>query len=371
MRVALLWAVLLVPALAAPTAKPEAGEVFLRRVETVLKSDPEFFAWHRGYLAYLDARPDLLSAERAWWDVAIEPSMGASIEVFDEALLGDSTATAGLNAFYDLLARDPALRAETEALQRVEFTERDRRAVVTPALQALRADPDLALRLFQGDMDLGDLAEPIQAFAVMLQQRPGLVKELGDAFGALGAAPLVQTRLLPWWQSLAQKNTVASAYAGLAARFAEAPRRFWAWHARELAWAEDAQARDWARYLYRRARRLPTMGEAYVHYLRGIYARDGARSAAEARYEQAVGDVAVFPPLPAPPVLAPKTLPPTEGDNTALTPRAPGRPERPKPPTPPRMPERPTLEMRKAAPRRAAPDPAAKPGLGYRSEERK
>jgi len=353
---ALLCAAMILPAAAEVDARKAGNEAFLRKAEAAMQADAEFFAWHRGFVDYLDAHPALLSAERAWWDVATEPTMGGAARAFDEALLGDPVATSGLDAFYDLLARDPDLRAQAEALQRVEFTERDRRATVAPALQALRADPDLALRLLSGDMDSSAMAEPLQAFARYLAQRPGLAKELGDAFGALGAAPLAQTRIFPWWQQLTQDGGVAAAYARLAERFAEAPRRFWAWHARELAWAEDAQARDWARFLYRRARWIPGMDDAYVHYLRALYARDGARPAAEARYESTAMAAMAFPPLPAPPTLAPKIVPPPNDDAMRLTPRAPERPAPPMAPARPTMPERPTLELRKATPRSATAD---------------
>lgn len=365
---ALLLLLLSAPWGAAVEPRATTGDAFLRRAEAVMLEDTAFFGLHRGFLDYLDARPALLAAELAWWDVLIEPRMGAAAAGFEEALLADPTATAALDAYYDLLARDPAVRESVDSLQRIELSERTQRNLVAPAMEALRADPDLALRLLQGGLDTDLLGAPLQAFGRLLQSRPALAQELGAAFGAIEQAPLTQTRLRPWWQQLVQRGGVPTAYAALSARFAEAPRRYWAWHQRELGWAADAQARSWARHLYAQARRVPGVGDAYPHYLRALYARDDARGVAESRYD-AQGIVATaFPPLPAPPTLAPKIRDAQADAPERLTPRMPERPDLPKSPARPTEPTRPTLEMRKAKPRAATPDQNTS-GRGRRSEE--
>lgn len=339
MRAALLGALVL-----AQAALAAQDAAFFARAEAAITRDEDFLRLHRGYLAYLEAHPALRDAERAWWDAVIEPTVGAAFSRFDEAVMGDATAEAALDAAYDLIARDQKVRSAVESLQRIEFTQRGAESMLADALRALRADPDLARRLIAQGGAVGGLAQPMRQFADYLGGQPDLVDELGGIFGALGEAPLAGSRLVPWWQQLNTTGAAATAYIELARVFAVAPRRFWAWHARELAWAEDAQARDWARYLYRRARRVDGLGEGYVHYLRALFAVEGRAAQAEAAYEKERGAFTAFPPKIAPPTLAPLPAAPT----VESTPRpfALGVPRTGVRPARPQMPTVPKLEMR-------------------------
>ena len=167
------------------------SDAYFTRTETALAADKDFLALHRGFVAYLQAHPDVAQAERAWWDALIEPTMGAAATQFDEALLGDPTAADALDAAYDLLAREPALREQVDALQRIEFTQPGKRELVSDGLRALRANPDLALRSLSALNAPEDAQGAVTDFLGYLRARQGATIKQS-----------LQKVSRPWWQRL-------------------------------------------------------------------------------------------------------------------------------------------------------------------------
>lgn len=312
----------------------------MAQVERDIAADAEFLGLHRGFVAYLEVHPAIRDAEMAWWDAASSPTLAQAEARLDESLREDAEATALLDGFYDELARDGELREAVEGLQRVELTERGARDFMGEALRMLRAEPDLALRVLNGGAPEDGITDAVRTLTDYLGKNPGLSTELHGLFRRVASAPLGRTRAVPWWQTLAGESGAAKAYAGVVSEVSAQPGKFWAWHQRQVAWAEDAQARDWMRYVYRRARR-EGIGEVYPRYLRAQFARPERLDATEARFAQEHGGAPAFPPTPAPPRLMALPTEETPRKQDARVPRVPEKPARPT------RPEVPRIEMRR------------------------
>lgn len=318
----------------------------LAQVERDIAADAEFLGLHRGFMAYLEAHPAIRDAEMAWWDAASAPALAQAAARLDETLRGDAEATALLDGFYDELARDGELRDAVEGLQRVELTERGARDFMGEALRVLRAEPDLALRVLNGGAPEEGIADAVRTLTGYLGKNPALSTELLGLFQRVASAPLSRARAVPWWQTLAGESDTAKAYTGVVSEVAAQPGKFWAWHQREVAWAADAQARDWIRYVYRRARR-EGLGEMYPRYLRAQFARPERLAATEARFAREHGPAPAFPPTLAPPRLMALATSEAPRKTDARVPRVPERPARPA------RPEVPRIEMRRPEMRRS------------------
>ncbi len=348
---------------------PDPGPVphsLAARVERALAEQPELLAHHRGYLSYADAHPEFAALEANWRQAALLSEMAPLVREFDEALAANPETERVFDQFYDTLARDESLRVAVEQLQRMEFEDTDWTRRFAPSLDYLRAHPDVARRLLerpQGDMAL---PEALRSFPPELRTRPGLLDTLRGAYGVFERNPAFLTRALPWWQArYGVSDDVAGAGAALGAAFLERPHRFWIWHRRNLALAEDVQARDWIRYWFRRVRRETGLAGEYPLYLHYLRQRPEQKKNAEMKWRRELESPPEWPPAEAPPPLqgraraekgkAPKkpdyALPARPQVPRPKMPARPARPEGPSMPTAPVKPQTPAPEMRQPASR--------------------
>lgn len=324
-------------------AQPRAAAPDPAGVAAILQADPELRANHEGYLAFLARHPAIAKAERDLTALMRLPGVYPELVRFDEALHADPGAEARFDRHYDRLARDPGIRRAVESAYRLEFQARGNRRLAEP-LAWFRANPDTALRFLRRPESVRPVPEAVYNALNDLRDRPQLLSELGDAFEALLAQPGGRTDVLPWWSDVAAPPPMP---------FQDQPHRFWVWHQRHLAFAEDAHARTWARWWLRKTRRVAGLGYAYTHYLGTL--DEG----------HAPDPDAAWPPPQAPPDL-PKIQP---EDAPSPAPRGgvvrPPRPERPPRPAVTRpevpRPNRPALPDRPVKPDKPEPRGPSRP----------
>ena len=324
-------------------------------VDAVLRDDPELARHHQGYLHYLARNAALRQHETAYLQVLQDPEFAAAVRRFDEALRADPEAEQLFHQFYDQLVREPGLRRAVEGLQREAFTlPRRRDDAVGDAFGYLQANPETALRFLAGPERFAPLPSSLAPVADLLTRSPELRTRLLDAFETLHEEPQAQTRVFPWWERLSRLNAEAGgAYDALGRELLARPTRFWVWHRRYLALAEDAQARDWIIWWHRRVRRAPPLRATYLDSVRAHLERGDTDAAVAATAADAPG---AWPPKTAPPALgglAASAFADSQDPFTIERPTV-NRPERPRIERPgrPTMPDRPTLPDRPDRPER-------------------
>lgn len=279
--------------------------------EILLGDDAELIALHQGYVSWMAAHPDVAAREDPWLGLMTLHGFREVAVPFDEALVESPEATRAQDAFYTHLADDPAARDQVERLARVVMQTPNALIAGQAALTWLQANPETARRFLQNPALVTPMPEILAPLKNADRAFPEWWTLFETAFRAVEEAPVSYERVFPWWQQAARlDDDHAAAYTNLALNFARFPDRFWVWHRRELALAEDAQARNWIRYWHRKLRRSDVDLPAYYAALRTL--------------TPVVDDAVEWPPKTDPPALAAYTEKAAEGKKGY-----PKRPERP------------------------------------------
>ncbi|HEO69675.1 MAG TPA: hypothetical protein ENN80_00310, partial [Candidatus Hydrogenedentes bacterium] len=247
-------------------------------VEAVLETDRALNAHHHGYLDYLARHPDLAVAEEAYIQCRALVQFSYVVDAFDDLLAADFDAQQCFDRYYDALAADQWLRFDVDAVYRLESEQRGARAVVTPALEFLRASPYRAIEFLRHVPRFAQGPRELAAFYDMLKKNPQLQRDLCDRFIALNRRPEAVTRVYPWWKAVVEEGPLSNAHGPMHTYFMDHPHHFWVWHRRQIALAADAHARAWIRYWRRLARRTPGLGRSYDRWLQRL-CENGAFSA--------------------------------------------------------------------------------------------
>ncbi|MBI1319300.1 MAG: hypothetical protein GC168_10210 [Candidatus Hydrogenedens sp.] len=306
-----------------------------------------------GYIAWLEAHPRERAAETEWLKLAAIPDYYPLAVRLDEWLVKEPDAADAMDAYYEAVERDDALRQRVERFERASLDQRKLGDAWSDNQWLLRANPELAMRLFSGEVKPGESNDALEP--LLRDGLQGALSSLFGAFDALNADPLAQTKAFPWWrQALILEQESGGLMSALSRHYAAHPTRFWVNHRRELALAEEVQARDWIRWWHRTLRRTPVDYAAYLKALSGRRWKDAAG-----------GDAAEWPPKTAPPPIQPMSLdllPPLPELRKGIHRPTADRPEVSRPeiqrPTRPERPTRPDPVQRPAAPERPE---AAKP----------
>ncbi len=334
---------------------------FVRRVEKTLTADPGLAELHQGYLRYLDTHPALKEAEETWSELQLQSRFTFCDARMDEAFHNDPRAQALFYAAYDHLARNATLRTSAEMLQRTAFSQGPMQEAFQTALDYFRAHPDIALRFLDNPLKVAPLPEILNPMREYFDKYPALRTELTNTLQRLTDVPAAHAHLFPWWRyllTLDQKSN--GAYSQMRDYFITHPHHFWIWHQRYLALANDAQARTWIQYWWRRIRRTPVLQQEYPRYLQYLRQQKTQSSAlAPKKQEKTTSD---WPPKIAPPLLtsytfpASATLTPLEKAPQKPSLRHPWKPQISKPTiTPPQRPAMPQKPTRPTMPKKNAP----------------
>lgn len=310
----------------------------------VLGEDQALLAQHRGYVSWLAAHANTAAREDAWVGLMTLLTFRDFAAPFDEALVRSPVAAHAYDTFYTHLAANPEDRTRVERLARVVMEVPENLPGRQAALTWLQANPETARRYLQDPMLVTPIPEALSPLRNAAREFPDWWGLLGEAFEAVEEAPEAYARIVPWWrQALKVDDDHTAAYTNLVLHFAAYPNRFWVWHRREVALAEDAQARNWIRYWHRLLRRSEVDLRAYYQALRGMDVM-----AIAATYEE--GERA-WPPKTDPPALGPLRKFQTRDTTRPVEPTRPGV-ERPAT----RGPARPSIAYpdRPAAPQRPA-----------------
>ncbi|MBX3176547.1 MAG: hypothetical protein KF886_04240 [Candidatus Hydrogenedentes bacterium] len=324
----------------------------------LLGAQPEFRAQHLGYLRSLAGRPDLAESETGWWEASRAPALRAVAARFDEALAGNATAQLRFDAFYRAMSEAPALRKAVEHVIRTEMDQARHRPELAPALQYLRANPDIALRFLKDPRGLRPLPEALTpAYDTFVRERDW-TRALFEAYDALAQSPGVHQAIFPWWRALAELvDGGGGAQSNLDARLYRQPSQYWLWHLRNLNLVENEQAAPWIRYWQRLIQRDGELAREYGPFITRLLENpEQLRQHLADLVDSAPDDVTG----PWPPPGDPPELPPLKVDDPIGEIRR--RVERPRI----ERPERPSVERpaRPQGPNRPKrPTPPQRPGL--------
>ena len=285
-----------------PPEVPEAQQIssadLEQRVAAAWQSAPDLQRHHEGYLHFLATHPALAQTERDYVLMLTRPISSRLYADFEEALLQDAEARALFDQFYGALQRDKDLRTSVEALQRTELSLGPGSEAVSQALGYLRAQPEDALRFLRAPDLFQPMPEDLAPLTGQFRQHPELAQVLERDLQGIMNRPDAQTRAVPWWQQVAGSDQRAGgAYRRLMDHFASFPPDFNVWNQRNLALAEEVQARQWIRYWHGIVRRTPGLGRDYFRTVRTEL--DHPRtSSSEAGLAEAWPPTAAPPPLP-------------------------------------------------------------------------
>ena len=332
-------------------------------VQRALESNPELLAQHRGYLEWLERHPAIATAEEAFTSLMQSQGFSLPVNRFDESLVRYPDAGLRMDAYYRLLADDAEARLAVDNLHRFELAKRREPETWTPALDYLRANPDTALTFLEDPRWVKPLPEALVPLANAARRDDPAVLRLRTAFQTLHDNAKAHLSLFPWWETLyGRESDIGETFEPLKAHFRQYPHRFWVWHRRELAMAQNVNARAWLRHWHRLVRRTEGLGQAYYAYLEMLREQPELRADAESRWRKQFGEPVPWPPEDTPPTLTSLWRP--EDDVPVMErperleierperPRAPSRDdfERPAPPARPVRPVRPTTQAGDAEP---------------------
>ena len=189
-------------------------------------------------------------------------------------------------------------------LHRFEFAHRSSQDTWGAVLAHLRAEPDNAMTFLENPRWVKPIPEVLQPLADAARKGEPAVERLRADFQTLHNNAEVHLRVIPWWNTAySAANPVGTAFAGLSAHFRQFPHRFWVWHRRELALADQPEARAWIRHWHRLVRRTDGLDGAYWAYLDALRRQPELGEAAEKRWQNEHGET-----LPWPPEGSPSTL---------------------------------------------------------------
>jgi hypothetical protein len=334
------------------TAPTGTEKAVMDAVWTGLNAQPALVGHHRGFLAYVSAHPQLVSALESVRPLERHPAFRELLNEFDNSLARDEELDRAFGDFYAALSADERLRDAVDSIYRVELSE----SPLREAFVDLLGDTDTALRF------LANPAKPAPAglypFKAAFKQTPELRGELLDTLNALYKIPAAHVAVFPWWQKVAEgRDSVCRPYVRLTGELAGNPQRFWAWHGAQVELARDPKARPWILYFLRRVRQDPVLSQSYDVYLDIIRRRPDYAKAALDKWESDLGPAPAWPPDAKLPVLR---VPAAAKEKVA--PKKPARPDVKKPVAQmPRMPDMPARPARPEKPKmQIAPAPSRK-----------
>lgn len=333
-------------------------------VEGVLDSKPALLAQHRGYLAWLEKHPAIASAEEAFTALMLTRGFSLPASRFDETLVQFPDSATRMDAYYAFLAGNSDARMAVDDLHRFEFAHRSSQDTWGAVLAHLRAEPDNAMTFLENPRWVKPIPEVLQPLADAARKGEPAVERLRADFQTLHNNAEVHLRVIPWWNTAySAANPVGTAFAGLSAHFRQFPHRFWVWHRRELALADQPEARAWIRHWHRLVRRTDGLDGAYWAYLDALRRQPELGEAAEKRWQNEHGETLPWPPEGSPSTLTPLWTPPDGRPSVKRPePRAiekPARPEAPRADFP-----RPARPARPVPPERPVKDEETGQGEG-------
>lgn len=325
------------------------------RVHGALMDNAELADLHRGFEAFLDARPEVGLGERAYQELLLLPSFRDRVDAFEEKLRAKKQS--GLfRRYYRALGKDPDARSAVEALMRLEVREGARDVGLRDALAYLKGHPSTALDFLAHPNRLVPTPEALWPLRNRLRRDDALRKELLQLFTELDRSPAAHGAVYPWWEAAYLEEDETSeadeTYRALEDYLVRFPSRLWTWHRRNLVWSDYRGAEEWRDYWYGRIRRDENLGGAYFTYVNALRDEPALEESVEDTLLEAHGLAPAWPPAAPPP-----DLPPWPSPDEAIA-----EPERPRRPDPPR-PERPNVPEpdRGRLPRPGTPD---QPELG-------
>ncbi|HQE83141.1 MAG TPA: hypothetical protein PLM14_09080 [Candidatus Hydrogenedentes bacterium] len=341
-------------------AEPRVARAEAERaaVERVLEGKPALLAEHRGFLSWLEMHPSTAAAEEAFVSLMLTQGFSLPANRYDESLVRFPEAASQMDGYYDFLASDSGARAAIDDLHRFELAHRTDGGAWGAALSYLRANPAEASTFLVNPRWVKPMPEALQPLADAARKHEPSVERLRTAFQTLDDNALAHLRVFPWWETAYDaESPIGGAFEALNAHFRQYPHRFWVWHRRELALADDPGARAWIRHWHRIVRRSEGLDRAYWVYLDALRGQPERAQTAETRWQKEHGAPPQWPPDNDPPSLTPLWLPSKEMPSvkrlerleieTPPRPLAPGPDEftRPTLPTRPARPTRPVKEQ--------------------------
>ncbi len=304
-----------------------------------LRGNAELATGHAGYWSALQARPEWLELEAVYWELLRTSDLGPLLVQADEWLLANDEKQALFDSAYETLAKSDDLRRAFEQFERGLLTMRGDIRQWLGAGDYLQGNPAEALKYLSGITDQITLPEPLKPYALELYDeknwsslREPLQQMLNSA---TEAAPVLE-----WWKSVSESAGDGEPLTRLSLHFLQRPNRFWAWHRRELALAQDPALRDWVRWWHRELRRRPIPYEGYLRYLGAVRLGQETPPAAPKVAWPPLGPTPELKPLSksripepkipgaqAPGIARPEVSQPTAPERPGVT--GPTRPERP------------------------------------------
>jgi hypothetical protein len=279
-----------------------AGSVGAERVRAALRDNPALLQGHRGYLAYLQAHPDVALAEEAFAALLGDDTFRRAWDRFDEALLANADAARAYDAFLQAQARDGDLLAAAQALDRLQARIGADDPDAAAGIDYLRANPETARVFLDPRRRLRPTPRELYALRVYLrgnEEVAGRLREVVDVLAAQSAA----TAAYRWWGYTEGDGPVAESYETVKGYLMGRPAAMKAWRARELMLARRPNDRRWLQWWHRRLRRAPAVADMYYDYLVARAADPEAVEGLGALDDTGTADA--WPLDAAPPALAP------------------------------------------------------------------
>ena len=333
----------------------------VRDVEQAFRARPELLEIHRGYVGYMDARPDLERAEVALNALRSQDAFRRAVVPFEEWLLREPEALPRYLAYLKNLDRHPPLQ---DALTTIAGFRKDnafRGTAPYPGI-GLEFDAGRAARFLRNPRDLTDIPPELVPYVARLQGDGTLRGRLLTALETVETAAAESPALASWWRFVAAPGRPVVEPVDRFNRYlAEHPHDGDLWRARAAPLTDDPNAFAWIAYWHGRARRDPLLAPTYYPYLAWLYDQtdDVQRQIGQA-WQAQYGNAPEWPPASPPPPLAPQdanapvewTVPEPERPHLVfpkvpdLT--APTRPKSPQAPSVPRVPQVPVPKPRTA-----------------------
>ncbi len=280
-------------------------ETRLRIVERMLERQGEVLQYHRGYLQFLEDKPELAELEATWWILGPLDAARHAADTLDILLNKNPRYAESFHHYYETLSNEKSLAEALDTYLDLLWTDEFPNSFQDHALLTLvHADANALIHYLESPEE-SNVPTALQPYHAVLREQGALRGRWARALREVMEHPRFDDAVAPWWQAAAAMDErEGMAYSRMMATFRARKHRYQVWHKRNLALASlEENTRAWILYWHRRVRTTQGLAEQYGRYFAYLQAHSDQAKTRESQWLRRLGAPLAWPPEYPPPRL--------------------------------------------------------------------